>query len=72
MLALQRLQEKIEEWRVEHEAIKNENARLKIELSTLSSAQSDKETEIGLLELELEEKDTEIEKIIAQVEALLS
>ncbi len=45
---------------------------MKIELTRLSGSQSDKETEVELLQLELEEKDTEIEKIIAQVEALLA
>lgn len=72
MSALQKLQEKIEEWRVDHEAIKSENAQLKVELATLSGSQGDKEAEIELLQLELEEKETEIEKIITQVEALLA
>lgn len=72
MSALQKLQEKIELWRVDHEALKSENAQLKIELAKLSGSQSDKETEVELLQLELQEKDAEIEKIIAQVEALLA
>ena len=72
MSALQKLQEKIEQWRVDHEALKSENAQLKIELSNASSAQGDKESQIVALKRELEEKDEEIEKIIAQVEALLA
>ena len=62
MSALQKLQEKIEEWRVDHEALKSENIQLKDELAKLSDSQGNKETEIELLQLELEEKDAEIEK----------
>ena len=72
MSALQKLQEKIEQWRVDHEAIKSENAQLKVELGNASGAQSEKDTLIETLRSELAEKDAEIEKIIAQVESLLS
>jgi len=72
MSALQKLQEKIEQWRMDHEALKSENAQLKIELSNASGAQGDNESQIATLKRELEEKDEEIEKIIAQVESLLS
>ena len=72
MSALQRLQEKIELWRVDHVALKSENTRLKEELSRASGSQDDQKTEIELLQLELQEKDEEIEKIIAQVETLLA
>jgi predicted nucleic acid-binding Zn-ribbon protein len=72
MSALQKLQEKIELWRVDHETLKSENAQLKDELAKMSDTQGTKDTEIELLQLELQEKDTEIEKIIAQVEALLA
>jgi len=72
MAALQKLQEKIEQWRVDHEALKAENAQLKIELGNASGAQGEKDNLIASLRRELEEKDTEIEKIIAQVETLLS
>lgn len=72
MSALQKLQEKIEQWRVDHEALKSENAQLKIELSNASGAQGANESKIATLKRELEEKDEEIEKIIAQVESLLS
>ena len=72
MSALQKLQEKIEQWRVDHEAIKSENAQLKVELENASGSQSEKDGIIEALRRELEEKDAEIEKIIAQVESLLS
>jgi len=72
MSALQKLQEKIEQWRVDHEALKTENAQLKVELSNASGAQGEKDNLIESLRRELAEKDAEIEKIIAQVETLLS
>ena len=72
MPALQKLQEKIEQWRAGHEALKSENAQLKIELSNLSGYQSEQEAQIAALKRELEEKDAQIEKIVAQVEALLT
>lgn len=72
MSALQKLQEKIEQWRADHEALKNENAQLKVELSNASGSQNEQETQIAALKRELEEKDQEIEKIIAQVESLLA
>ena len=72
MSALQKLQEKIEQWRVDHEALKSENAQLKVELSTVSGSQSEQEAQVAALKRELEEKDAEIEKIIAQVETLLA
>lgn len=72
MAALQKLQEKIEQWRADHEALKSENAQLKVELSNVSGSQSEKESQIVALKRELEEKDAEIEKIIAQVESLLA
>ena len=68
MSALEKLQSKIEAWRMEHEALKNENAQLKAQLHTASNAH----TEIDALKAQLLERDAEIEKIIAQVEALLS
>ena len=72
MAALQKLQEKIEQWRVDHEALKSENAQLKAELSNASGSQNAQEAQIATLKRELEEKDAEIEKIIAQVESLLA
>ena len=89
MSALQRLQEKIEQWRRDHESLKAQNSDLKSQLAGIASAQSEKESLIAelrqqveqctaeestieALKRELEEKDTEIEKIIAQVETLLA
>ena len=72
MSALQKLQEKIEQWRVKYEALKSENAQLKEELLKISGSKDDYETEIELFKMELQEKDDEIEKIIAQVESLLA
>ena len=88
MSALQKLQEKIEQWRRDHEELKIQNANLKSQLAGVAEAQKANESllievdakDTKLLELEntvetlrreLEEKDAEIEKIIAQVETLL-
>jgi len=72
MSALQKLQEKIEQWRVEHEALKGENTQLKTALSSATISRNEEQHQIEILKKELEEKDAEIEKIIAQVESLLS
>ncbi len=72
MSALQKLQEKIEQWRVDHEALKSENAELKAALNVASGSQDEQQQQIAALRRELDEKDVEIEKIIAQVESLLS
>jgi len=89
MSALQKLQEKIEQWKRDHEALKAKNVELTSQLATAAGAQEAQEalrTElenksnlcqnheetIASLQQELKDKDTEIEKIIAQVEALLA
>lgn len=72
MSALQKLQEKIEQWRADHEALKSENAQLRAEVESLVAQKNEKEEKVAALENELEEKDAEIEKIIAQVETLLA
>ncbi|MBD3792463.1 MAG: hypothetical protein IE918_10080 [Campylobacterales bacterium] len=72
MSALQRLQAKIEQWRVDFEALKSENAQLKVELQNATGSKEEQSAQIEMLKLELEEKDVEIEKIIAQVESLLA
>ncbi|MCD6653946.1 MAG: DUF3450 domain-containing protein [Sulfurovum sp.] len=72
MSALHRLQEKIAQWKRDHEALKEENAQLKNQLENIAGSQSEQAATIEALKRELEEKDTEIEKIIAQVETLLS
>ena len=89
MSALQKLQEKIEEWKNDHETLKSQNADLKSQLAGVAEAQKANESlvievdartkqcetleeAVSTLKRELEEKDTEIEKIIAQVESLLA
>ena len=89
MSALQKLQEKIEQWRVDHETLKTQNQDLKSQLAGVASAHNEQESlvialrsdlekcttqesTIVKLQRELEEKDAEIEKIIAQVETLLA
>ncbi|NOR55322.1 MAG: hypothetical protein GQ531_03880 [Sulfurovum sp.] len=89
MEALNRLQEKIEQWKKDHQAIKSQNADLKSQLAGVAEAQKLKDSlvieleaktqecdafkeNVATLQRELEEKDTEIEKIIAQVESLLA
>ena len=89
MSALQKLQEKIEQWKRDHEALKMQNANLKSQLAGVAEAQKAKESldieleakktqcqaleeTVASLRQELEEKDAEIEKIIAQVESLLA
>ena len=89
MAALQKLQEKIGQWRRDHEELKKQNADLKSQLAGVAEAQKANESlvieveakgtqcaaleeSVATLRRELEEKDTEIEKIIAQVESLLA
>jgi len=89
MSALQKLQQKIQQWKEEHEELKRVNETLKRELegasetakvqeglkAELEASQSrcqNCEEELAALKRELQEKDAEIEKIITQVEALLS
>ena len=89
MSALQKLQEKIQEWKRDHEALITLNENLKNQIAEMSASQKASESvtlelaesqehckrleeEVASLKRELEEKDAEIEKIVAQVEALLS
>ncbi|MBD3790096.1 MAG: hypothetical protein IE885_07010 [Campylobacterales bacterium] len=72
MSALIRLQEKITEWKQDHEALKQENAELKRQLENSAGSQHEQAAQIEALRSELAQKDAEIEKIIAQVEALLA
>jgi predicted nucleic acid-binding Zn-ribbon protein len=72
MSALQRLQEKITQLKIDFENVKRENEQLRSELMNATGSQSEKEQQIEALRRELDEKDAEIEKIIAQVESLLS
>ncbi len=72
MSALRRLQDKIEQWKRDHEALKLQNAEFKSQLENLSGSQNEHKTQAEALKRELEEKDLEIEKIISQVETLLA
>jgi len=89
MSALHKLQEKIEQWKRDHEALKAQNAELSSQLAMVAGVQEEQEVlkaelenknnvcqnheeTIASLQQELRDKDTEIEKIITQVEALLS
>lgn len=67
MYALQRLQDKIEELKLSFDILKEENEELKMQISNIVPL----EEEIVLLRGELAQKDTEIEAIIAKIEALL-
>ncbi len=55
MSALQKLQEKIEQWRVDHEALKEQNSDLKSQLAGVASAQNDQESVIAELRKEVEQ-----------------
>jgi predicted RNase H-like nuclease (RuvC/YqgF family) len=67
MQALQRLQDKIEELKLSFDILKEENDELRLKVSNIAPL----EEEIVLLRGELAQKDTEIEAIIAKIEALL-
>ncbi|MFK5976487.1 MAG: hypothetical protein QM493_08275 [Sulfurovum sp.] len=69
MSPLQKLREKIEQWKLKYNRLQEENSRLKADLDAV--AQNKDSSQIIALKRELEEKDREIEKIITQVEALL-
>ncbi len=63
MTALQKLQEKIEQWRRDHEALKEQNSDLKSQLASVASSQNDQESVIS----ELRNK---VEKCTAQEETI--
>jgi len=83
MSALEQLKEKIKNLKVSYQSLQEENKILMeeldgatavdgSELDKLKKALKTKENEIKILKEELAEKDTEIEAIIAKVEALLA
>ena len=72
MTALQRLQEKIEELKNNYLGMKHEIGELKSQLEGVYASQGEQENVIGQLRHELEEKDREIEGIVAKVEELLA
>ena len=66
MTALQKLQEKIEQWRVDHEALKVQNGDLKSQLAGVASSQNDQESLISELRAEIDRcilKDEKIEAL---------
>jgi archaellum component FlaC len=70
MSAIARLQAKIEQLKSKYEATKNENKKLKSQLETLSDGNDFQET-IERLQNELNQRDKEIDEIVAKVESLL-
>ncbi len=54
MAALQRLQEKIEQWKIDHESLKVQNNDLKSQLAGVASSQNEQESLIAELRLEVE------------------
>jgi len=55
MSALQRLQEKIEQWRVKYEELKSENGELKIKLNDVANYKTEQSELIAGLEQEVEQ-----------------
>ena len=72
MTALQRLQEKIEQLKNNYLGMQHEIGELRSQLEGVHASQGEQEHLIGQLRGELEEKDREIEGIVAKVEELLS
>ncbi|MDQ7085148.1 MAG: hypothetical protein Q9M36_09560 [Sulfurovum sp.] len=78
MSALEKLQAKILQWQKDHNILKDENTKLKVEYESLLKSKENHTKEytalqeqVHALTAELEEKDEEIEKIIIQVESIL-
>lgn len=72
MDALQRLQEKIEELKDNYLVMKNEISELKSQLERVYSSNGEQQNVIVQLKNELEEKDREIEGVVAKIEELLA
>ena len=66
MAALNRLQEKIEQWKKDHETLKMQNADLKSQLAGVAEAQKVKDS----LTIEIEAKTQECTALSARVETL--
>ncbi|MBN2824537.1 MAG: hypothetical protein JXQ76_04375 [Campylobacterales bacterium] len=69
--ALERLQTKIEELIKNYELLKIENAKLTKRLQNPSFDQKEQQDLIKKLQIELEQKDEQIDTLIAKVEELL-
>ena len=63
MSALQRLQEKIEQWKRDHDELKQQNAELKSQLAGVAGAQEDKEALSRELETKINQCQTHEETI---------
>jgi len=72
MNALERLHEKIEQLKNNHLGMKHEMNELRSQFEGLQAHQGEQQQTIDQLRHEIEEKDREIEGIIAKVEELLS
>ena len=72
MTALQRLQEKIEQLKDNYAKMRDEIDDLKSELEGFRENKGDQGSVVDELKKELEEKDREIEKVVAKVEELLN
>ena len=72
MSALERLHEKIEQLKNNHLGMRHEMDELRSQLHNLQSHQGEQQQIIDQLRHEIEEKEREIEGIIAKVEELLS
>ena len=72
MSALERLQEKIEQLKNNYLGMQHEIGELRSQLDNTYANQGEQENVIGQLRHELEEKDREIEGIVAKVEELLA
>ncbi len=72
MSALERLQERIEQLKNNYLGMQHEIGELRSQLEDVYASKGDQDNAIGQLRGELEEKDREIEGIVAKVEELLS
>ncbi len=72
MSALERLQEKIEQLKNNYLGMRHEIDELKSQLEDVYTSKGEQDNTIGQLRNELEEKDREIEGIVAKIEELLS
>jgi len=82
MSALQKLQEKIEQWRQDHEELKRQNTELKSQLSGASEAQRTNETlvveveakakQCETLESTVQRLQTELDEKDAEIEKIIS
>ena len=72
MTALQRLQEKIEQLKNNYHGMQHEIGELRAQLEGVNASRGEQQGIIDQLRNELEEKDREIEGIVAKVEELLA